>query len=81
MEDTAVAVPRVPVTKTSPGCLETIGTHCLTQGAVEAVISLKGLVNASLLDSGSSLIYNKSFQSISDLIFMWESQFTFLVCL
>lgn len=43
MEDTAVAVPRAPVTKTSPGCLETIGTHCLSQGAVEAVISLKGL--------------------------------------
>lgn len=43
MEDTAVAVPRAPVTKTSPGCLETIGTHCLTQGAIETMLSLKGL--------------------------------------
>lgn len=41
MEDTAVAVPRAPVTKTSPGCLETIGTHCLTQGAIETMLSLK----------------------------------------
>lgn len=29
VEDTVVAVPRAPVTKTSPGCLETVGTHCL----------------------------------------------------
>lgn len=30
VEDTVVAVPRAPVTKTSPGCLETIGMHCLS---------------------------------------------------